>query len=75
MELLRDDPWDREPRPYSIEDAVARKLTREGFDAEDVAIFIGTLVQNLHEDGIINDELVLRLLPGFKKYTGAPNDT
>lgn len=83
MELITKNVWVKNPLPVSIEDAVIETLNPDGSGAVEVALnhgiqnadMLGRLVQHLHREGIINDDFVLAMLPGFKEYKGAPRDT
>lgn len=81
MELLENSPWIKNPLPYTIDDAVVRALEPGGDGyieravdhAQKCADMLGALIQKLHEKQKLDDDDVLSLLPGFKKYTGAPS--
>lgn len=82
MEVISTDPWVKNPLPYDIDDAVVKTLETHGSGAIEMALnhaqkcadFLGALVQALHDDGALTEEAVLKLLPGFRKYTGAPSE-
>lgn len=83
MEVISTSPWAKNPLPYNVDDAVVKTLESDGCGAIEMALnhaqkcadFLGALVQTLHDEGKLSDEAVLKLLPGFKRYTGAPSDT
>lgn len=88
MELTPTSYYDylgdrKNPPLYTIDDAVVKTLEptgdghieRAAEHAQSCADMLGALVQHLHEKRLLDDDEVLKLLPSFQRYTGAPSDT